>query len=361
MSTAKRTAQKHRQPRRTLTLPAIEPIPGESLTSWIGALAQQQELEMKALLRELHLDRLGGLSGAEMRISGPVVQRMEELTGIDAGRLHAMTLARYAGNALPHLPPFSSDGVAVEQWHKGAWFHHSQARWCPKCLRGNDGPRWLLRWKLPWSFACVDHGVYLVTECQACWDTVRFRHDAPPERACENWTDEGEGNYSLGEPCGFPLARCQPTPVSDESVLALQTRVHAWLDGTPSHEDRMLVALASVLIPLMSPSMLRRGDPLLRYAVRSPRGTTQRKRDGRRPWTDSLRVAAAVCAADSFLRRGNSPPEVADWVADLRLIDHRRTPWRMDVAELAYGPSLRPNPFVEPLVHRGLIILGGWL
>src|SRR5689334_9169268 len=91
VSTAKKTAQKRRQPLRTLPLPAIEPISGESLTSWIGALAQQQELEMKVLLRELHLDRLGGLSGAEMRISSPVVRRMEEMTGIDAGHLHAMT------------------------------------------------------------------------------------------------------------------------------------------------------------------------------------------------------------------------------------------------------------------------------
>ncbi|MGP4089706.1 hypothetical protein [Streptomyces sp. KR55] len=149
--------------------------------------------------------------------------------------------------------------------------------------------------------------------------------------------------------------------MSDDSVLALQARVNAWLDGMPTHEDRQLVALAAVLIPLLSPSMVRRGDPLLRYAVRSPRGTSQRQRKGRRPWTDSLRVAAAVYAADQLLHRGYSAGEVADWIADLRLLDHRRTPWRMDVAEWAYGPSLRPNPFVEPLVHRGLIILGGWL
>ncbi|MFI5882348.1 hypothetical protein [Streptomyces sp. NPDC051554] len=29
---------------------------------------------------------------------------MEKLTGIDAERLHATTLARYAGNALPQIP-----------------------------------------------------------------------------------------------------------------------------------------------------------------------------------------------------------------------------------------------------------------
>lgn len=157
------------------------------------------------------------------------------------------------------------------------------------------------------------------------------------------------------------MIMCQPVPVSDDSVLALQARVNAWLDGSPTHEDRQFVALAAVLIPLVSPSMVRRGDPLLQYALRSPRGTSQRKRDGRRPWTDSLRVAAAVCAADGRVRRSYAATEVAEWIADHRFIDHRRMPWHMDMAELAYGPALRPNPFVEPLVYRGLITLGGWL
>ncbi|MFF7041969.1 TniQ family protein [Streptomyces massasporeus] len=361
MSTVKKTVQKRRPPRRTLTPRVVQPIPGESLTSWVGELAREQDFEMKPLLRELHLDRLGGLTAAETRLSDPVVRQMEKLTGIDAERLHAMTFARYAGNALPHLPLLASDGVAVQQWNKGAWLHRSRARWCPKCLRSGSSSRWLLRWKLPWSFACVDHAVYMVTECQSCWDTVDFRHDAPPPRNCDNMTDEGEWTYDLREPCGHPLNMCQPVPVSDASVLALQERINSWLDGTPTHDDRQLVALAAVLIPLLSPSMVRRGDPLLRYAVRSPRGTAQHKRNGKRPWTDSLRVAAAVYAADRLLDRGCPADYIADQIFDLRLIDHRRRPWHMDVAELAYGPALRPNPFVEPLVHRGLITLGGWL
>jgi len=361
VSSVKKTVQKRRPPRPTLTGPVVQPIPGESLTSWVGELAREQDFEMKPLLRELHLDRLGGLTAAETRLSDPVVRRMEKLTGIDAERLHAMTLARYAGNALPHLPLLASDGVAVQQWNKGAWLHRSRARWCPKCLRSGSSSRWLLRWKLPWSFACVDHAVYMVTECQSCWDAVDFRHDAPPQRNCDNMTDEGEWTYDLKEPCGHPLNMCQPVPVSDTSVLALQERVNSWLDGTPTHDDRQLVALAAVLIPLLSPSMVRRGDPLLRYAVRSPRGTAQHKRNGKRPWTDSLRVAAAVYAADRLLDRGYPADYIADQIFDLRLIDHRRRPWHMDVAELAYGPALRPNPFVEPLVHRGLITLGGWL
>jgi len=112
-------------------------------------------------------------------------------------------------------------------------------------------------------------------------------------------TDEGEWTYDLREPCGFSLKMCQPVPVSDDSVLTLQARVNTWLDGTPPHEDRQLVALAAVLIPLLSPSMVRRGDQLLRYAMRSPSGTSQQQRKGRRPWTDSLRVTAARYAATS--------------------------------------------------------------
>ncbi|MFE9882858.1 hypothetical protein [Streptomyces sp. NPDC005784] len=81
---------------------------------------------------------------------------------------------------------------------------------------------------------------------------------------------------------------------------------------------------------------------------RQATGTTQRQRKDRRPWT-------GFCAAQYAVS------EVADWIVGLRLLDRRRTPWRMDMADLAYGPSLRPNPFVERLAHRGLIALGGWL
>ncbi|WP_200308889.1 TniQ family protein [Streptomyces adelaidensis] len=59
------------------------------------------------------------------------------------------------------------DGGALSLWIKGAWVHGSLARWCPYCVRAN-GRRWPLRWKLPWSFACVKHRVFLVSECQAC-------------------------------------------------------------------------------------------------------------------------------------------------------------------------------------------------
>src|SRR5438309_479081 len=41
------------------------------------------------------------------------------------------------------------------------------SRFCPACLRDTDG-RWLLRWRLPWAFACPVHAHLLVDVCPGC-------------------------------------------------------------------------------------------------------------------------------------------------------------------------------------------------
>ncbi|MER5911891.1 TniQ family protein [Streptomyces sp. NPDC001982] len=335
----------------------MAPLEGESLAGWINAVAELRGTELKTLLREFHVRKLGTLSMAEIRLSEPVARRIAKLTGVDVPDLHAMTLARYAGNALPHLPlsPWV-DGAALSQWSKGAWFHGSLARWCPRCLRANERC-WALRWKLPWSFACVEHGVFLVSECQACQANVYSDRDGVPPARCDSWVENRLHRYGVDERCGFPLPMCRPVPVSDDTVLDLQVRVNNWLEGTPTQDDRQLVSLAAVLIPLLSPSMLRRGDPVLLYALRGARAP--RPRQEKRLWTDPLRVAAAVCAAEKMLSHGCSAAYVAQKIADIRIIDHRHAPWRMDVMEWAYGPALRPSPYIDELVRLQAIIPSG--
>ena len=41
------------------------------------------------------------------------------------------------------------------------------SHYCPKCLTARDG-RWMLSWRLPWSFACTAHGTVLLDDCPAC-------------------------------------------------------------------------------------------------------------------------------------------------------------------------------------------------
>lgn len=336
------------------TSPVPAPLEGESLANWIRTVAELRGTELKPLLREFHVRKLGTLSMAEIRLSEPVARRIARLTGVSVPALHAMTLARYAGNALPHLPlnPWV-DGAALSQWSKGAWFHGSLARWCPRCLRANDR-HWPLRWKLPWSFACIEHAAFLVSECQACQSNVYYDQDGVPPARCDSMIEDRLYRYGIDERCGLPLAMCRPVPVSDDAVLDLQVRVNNWLDGEPTQDDRRLVSLAAVLIPLLSPSMLRRGDPVLLYALRG--GRAPRPRQEKRLWSDPLRVAAAVCTAEQMLSYGCSAAYIAETIANFRMVDHRHTPWRMDVMEWAYGPALRPSSYIEDLVRLQVIV-----
>lgn len=58
------------------------------------------------------------------------------------------------------------------------------------------------------------------------------------------------------------------------------------------------------------------------------------------------RVRGGVHAQPSLLRN-----DIAQDIADFRIVDYRHAPWRMDVMEWAYGPALRPNPYIDELVR----------
>ncbi|MGI3204131.1 hypothetical protein ACRJ4W_50280 [Streptomyces sp. GLT-R25] len=60
-----------------------------------------------------------------------------------------------------------------------------------------------------------------------------------------------------------------------------------------------------------------------------------------------------------ILSRRSSVVHIAEDIADLRIVDHRHAPWRMEVMEWAYGPALRPNPYIDELVRLQAIIPRG--
>ncbi|WP_406229093.1 TniQ family protein [Streptomyces anthocyanicus] len=130
-----------------------------------------------------------------------------------------MTLARYASNVLPHLPlnPWV-DESALGQWSKGV-IPRSLARWCPRCLRA-DG-RWPLRWKVPWAFACLKYGVFLVRE----WPLPRPATASPAPSSCRPpIRSAGPGRATTtGSPCSSPpgTPRC---PVCDSPATGTAIR-----------------------------------------------------------------------------------------------------------------------------------------
>ncbi|WIX93546.1 TniQ family protein [Amycolatopsis sp. DG1A-15b] len=146
----------------------VDPMPGESLGSWLEALSRRLSTPAVDLLPALGLD-----VAAERRraaafatyLRADEASRVAAVTGIPAPTLQEMTLAHY--DAVARADPGSRRLTPHHAWARrpGTWF-------CPHCL-AESGGRWQLRWRLGWSFACTRHRCLLTERCPGCGHVPR--------------------------------------------------------------------------------------------------------------------------------------------------------------------------------------------
>ena len=135
-------------------LPLRVPVaPDEPLDSWLEALARRSQATVTTLASAFGWQVPGARGSLVAGIPGAVLRRIEYQAGLPPGRLDAVVLDRY----LP-LGAVRRDG---------SWY-------CPDCLAARDG-RWLLAWRLPWTFACTTHRLLLCDTCPACGRIPRER------------------------------------------------------------------------------------------------------------------------------------------------------------------------------------------
>ncbi|MGH3804957.1 MAG: TniQ family protein, partial [Pseudonocardiaceae bacterium] len=141
----------------------LPPLPGEALDSWIEAYACRLRTSSTGLLRFLGLP---GIAAKHLvfRLEEGDLKALARLTDADASELDRMTLRSVARSDLLPLLPQHGDETAPVWRHLG---RHS--RFCPRCLADNGG-RWPLAWRLPFSFACQQHQCLLVDHCPGCRD-----------------------------------------------------------------------------------------------------------------------------------------------------------------------------------------------
>jgi len=142
----------------------VEPIPGESLTSWLCALAHRNTVTWQQILTAVGLYRHRG-DAKHLRWAARLHPReldaLAAATGLEAHALRDMTLARYDGLGIttgrrPHRKDLGALRACDNPW-----------RYCPYCL-AELGGRWQLRWSLGWSFVCETHRCVLVDVCPQC-------------------------------------------------------------------------------------------------------------------------------------------------------------------------------------------------
>lgn len=180
------------------TLPLRVPVAaGESMDSWLEALARRNQVTVSRLVAALGWRVPGNPGGLVAGIPGTVLRRIEHQAGLPAGRLGDAVLDRY----LP-LGPVRRGG----------------SRYCPSCLAEQDS-RWLLAWRLPWIFACLTHRVLLRDTCPACGQEPRTCTGTAAPSPAGTCTS----SIAQGKLCGADLRENVPQQLAQGSpVLAAQ-------------------------------------------------------------------------------------------------------------------------------------------
>lgn len=148
---------------RTLPL-RVQPDKGESVESWLEALASRSNVTWGEMLSAV------GLHGESNRVRVPrftvsltpeQLAEMSYATGVATSFITSMTISSLFRSA-------TAGAVTA------GTFASSRSRFCPKCLAENGG-RWQLWWKLRWAFACPIHHCLLVDFCPRCLSDQRRR------------------------------------------------------------------------------------------------------------------------------------------------------------------------------------------
>jgi len=188
---------------RTLPL-LVEPRPGESVDSWLEAVAARHQVPFGAVLRQCGLLALGdrrGFSCAFIMAESGVAEAIACASGVPAGDVRQMSLP-------------AGQGGTKHARHPWAWRRGSRA--CPLCLRTTGG-RWMLAWRHNASFVCATHRCVLLDTCTICeapWRVRQHRVDRIPKmNHCANLSPHAVRGSGLM--CGADLTIMQATVLAD--------------------------------------------------------------------------------------------------------------------------------------------------
>jgi TniQ protein len=211
----------------------LPPLPGEALDSWLEAYAHLLHVTVRDIFdfTGIDWDRVNGDQRADKpwlcQLDEPDLAALSSATGVPPRTLADMTLARYQSTGLAEVtaPP----GMRrTPRW----WRQLSGSRYCPRCLATNGG-RWMLAWRIPWTFACTSCQVLLADTCPDCGRRHRRTRTGRPREPgrCDltslplpPWhPPRGTAFSCISDPAGTPAAALP----AGGYVLSAQQRVDA--------------------------------------------------------------------------------------------------------------------------------------
>ena len=259
----------------------LDPLVGESFSSWIDRTALELEVSRRTLWEAVEItgSRKRWPIGYGIDLSPRQKALIVERFDVDPVALDAMLLRSYMGTCLDFDTFALERPEGIAPWTVRNWVFPAYSRACPHCLEKNPG-KWLLAWKVPWVFTCVEHRVYLLGSCPTCSQTFQsVQSDERQSRVCcGNVPDStprnstGHGKSRAGNAiCGTVIADLSTIEVADEELLELQRKLNAVLappDGVDRSTARAVFAELKSMIKLVTyvgaPSSLSAADEPVR-------------------------------------------------------------------------------------------------
>lgn len=299
----------------TRSLPLrVEPLPGESLTSWLCAYARRNEVTWRQMLTAAGLHRRRGdmkRLGWAARLHPHEIDALSTAAGVNPATLEALTLAQFDGLGIstgrrPSHPDFGT--------LRGA---RRPTRYCPQCLHDSDG-RWQLRWSMGWTFACPRHRCLLADTCPEC--------QRPPTRAAP-LTDvvpdlsrcAQSGGHHGHTVCGADLRCHDPTTAATPGVLDAQRIIDRLIGGDTSEfsiychtrptQARVLTDLRTLARHITEAPGAARHDDTSRQRNHHIDSEIARVADGFVAAIDTLRAADIPSAATALRIRWTAMPQ----------------------------------------------------
>jgi hypothetical protein len=186
----------------------LTPLPGEAFDSWLEAYAARLHVSTAELAGALGLPQ--GTSRIPVRLltrggSHPAqLATVASQTGLDPATVAGMFFA-----PAYQLTPSSSPNPPAAESIRRAWSPAPGTRFCPACLAHSNG-RFMLAWRLPWTFWCLDHNQPLAEACPRCGRPPRVRLPTTPQPA---------GARRCTAPARAP-ARTRPTTACNADLAA---------------------------------------------------------------------------------------------------------------------------------------------
>jgi len=208
------------------TLPIrVDPLPEESLDSWLEALASRSDATWGEILRALGIFGMNGNTAsywatrANLSLTPGQVDTIGHCTGVEPRRLQAMTLQPWIKDSSWQTPSVASLRV-------------TGSRFCPRCLKERGG-RWRVWWRLRWAFACPTHGCLLADACSVCGGLQRTAPsrfgDVPKLGSCTRRVGRSGEAWRCSDPLsGVPVTGLEtgPAVVVQREILSVLRAGH---------------------------------------------------------------------------------------------------------------------------------------